>query len=332
MNVLAHQFNAISRTLSVAPMVTRTDRHCRTLMRIIAPRAVLYTEMMVADALIQDHHSRMLSFDESQHPVVVQIAGQDVSNFVAAARLAEKYGYDAININVGCPASKAYEGNFGACLMKNPQLVGELVRRTRDSVNLPVTVKCRLGIDDDDSYEFLRDFVVEMIYSEVDGIIVHARKAILTGFTTRQNRTLPPLDYDRVRKLKREFSKLHIELNGGLNSISLLDDVLTWADGVMVGRRAYEDFRFLATANNHLFSETQKDYCPIAVIDQYLPYVQKMLDSGVPLHHMTRHFSGLFHGVPGARRFRHHLSSHATQQGADIDVIYDALQAMNLVR
>ena len=313
-------------------MVTRTDRHCRTLMRIIAPRAVLYTEMMVADALIRGNHSRMLSFDESQHPVVAQLAGQDVSNFVAAARLVEKYGYDAININVGCPSSKACRGNFGACLMKNPQLVGELVRRTRDSINLPVTVKCRLGVDDYGSYEFLRNFVVEMVYSEVDGIVVHARKAILTGFTTRQNRTLPPLDYGRVRKLKREFPKLHIELNGGLNSISLLDDVLTWADGVMVGRRAYEDFQFLATAHNHLFFETQKDYCPIAVIDQYLPYVQKMLDSGIPLHHMTRHLSGLFRGVAGARRFRHHLSSHGTKQGADINVIYDGLQAMNLVR
>ena len=324
--------NTTSRTLSVAPMFARTDQHCRTLMRIVAPHVVLYTEMMVAEALIRGNHSHMLSFHESQHPVVVQIAGQDVSNFVAAAKLAEKYGYDAVNINVGCPSSKACGGYFGACLMKNPKLVSELVRRTRDNIRLPVTVKCRLGVDDYDSYEFLRNFTAEMVSSEVDGIIVHARKAILTGFTARQNRVLPPLDYDRVRKLKREFPELRIELNGGLNSIPLLDDALTWSDGVMVGRRAYEDFRFLATANNHLFSETQKDYCPIAVIDQYLPYVQKMLDSGIHLHNMTRHLSGLFRGIPGARQFRHHLSSHATKRGVGINVIYDGLKKMNLAR
>ena len=313
--------------LALAPMVRRTDRHCRALHRIIAPKAWLYTEMIVADSIVHGPAEKLLDFAEAEHPIAVQLAGRDPSVLAQVASLAERRGFDAVNLNLGCPADGAKSGTFGACLMKWPQLVASIVDRLKAEVSIPVTVKCRSGVDDLDDFEFLQEFVGSIADAGVDAVIVHARKAVLNGFSTRQNLRIPPLDYERVRRVKRAFPTLEVHLNGGLESLLSLERALAWANGVMIGRAAYREPLFMSQAHTLLFGASR----PLSareVLMAYLPYVEYELLRGTRLHRMTRHLTGLIRDIPGSARIRRHLGVASAKPGATSKVIEEVIQML----
>jgi len=315
------EFN--DKLLCVAPMMAWTDRHCRTFHRLIAPHAWLYTEMVVADAICFGRAHRLLEHGEHERPVVQQLGGNDPYLLSQASLVAEKNGFDAINLNVGCPSDRVHQGAFGACLMLQPKLVAECIKRMRDTVSIPVTVKCRLGVDDHASYGKLAEFVGYVSEAGARLFVVHARKAILTGLSPAQNRAIPPLDYDQVEQLKADFPSLAIILNGGLNDTQKVKQVLEWADGVMIGRAAYQNPGFLRELDLALYPEKQLDNFQ-SLLNQYMAYMESELDQGARLHEMTRHLFGLFHGLPGARQYRRYLSEYALLKGAGIDTFIRA--------
>jgi tRNA-dihydrouridine synthase A len=306
-------------------MMEWTDRHCRFFHRLLTRRAVLYTEMITTGAVIHGDRVRLLGFDPFEHPVALQLGGSDPKALADSARIGEEFGYREININVGCPSDRVQEGRFGACLMAEPDLVGACVAAMKAAVKLPVTVKCRIGIDDQDPEQSLDAFTQTVRAAGVDALIVHARKAWLDGLSPRENRDIPPLDYDRVYRLKRANPDLEIIINGGIGSIEDAQAHLAHVDGVMMGRAAYQEPYRLLAVDPLLFGEAAPAAAMKAAVQAYLPYVEGELAKGTRLHAITRHMLGLFRAVPGARAFRRHLSTHAVKPDAGIGVLRDAL-------
>ncbi len=312
--------------VSIAPMMDWTDRHCRFFLRLLSPSVRLYTEMVTAAALVHGDAEKLLQFDAAEHPVALQLGGSDPGMMADAAVLGAKAGYDEININVGCPSDRVQSGAFGACLMSCPEIVANCVRAMQSVVDVPVTIKTRIGIDDFDSYEFLRDFICANAEAGCDTFMVHARKAILAGLSPKENRSVPSLDYERVYKLKREFPDLAIILNGGITSIDECRSHLEHVDGVMIGRQAYHNPWFL-TELEQAFGTVAGYAVPERheVVQRMTPYIEREIAAGVELKHITRHLLGLFAGQPGARAWRRYLSENAHLPGAGIEVLHAAL-------
>lgn len=312
--------------LSVAPMMDWTDRHERFFLRLIAERALLYTEMVTTGAILFGDKQRFLQFDPLEHPVALQLGGSDREALAAAATEGQRFGYDEINLNVGCPSDRVQNGRFGACLMAEPALVKDAVAAMSGAVDLPITVKTRIGIDDQDSYGFLSDFVGEVANAGCKTFIIHARKAWLTGLSPKENREIPPLDYDRVYRLKKDFPTLRIVLNGGLKEPDQAKAVLAHVDGVMIGREAYQNPYSLLWMHRAIFDDPGLIPSRHEITRRFFPYVERELAKEVPLHSMTRHILGLFNGQKGARAWRRHLSTEAHRDHAGIDVIEEALK------
>ena len=314
---------------SVAPMMDWTDRHCRVFHRLLTQHALLYTEMVTTGALLHGDVPRHLDYSAVEHPVALQLGGSEPADMATSAKLGQDWGYDEINMNVGCPSDRVQRGTFGACLMAEPGLVAENVQAMIGAVDIPVTVKCRIGIDDQDSEAALTDFVGQV--SEIGGcerFIVHARKAWLQGLSPKENRDIPPLDYERVKRLKQQFPDLHIGINGGVKDLDTALDLLSAGlDSVMVGRAAYQDPWMLSQVDARLFGAT--DQAPQQtrheVIEAFLPYVDEQRSAGVPLHAMTRHILGLFNSQSGARLWRRYISENAPSKTAGVDVLRQAL-------
>lgn len=315
----------LDRRLAVAPMLDWTDRHCRYFLRLISRRTLLYTEMVTTGALIHGDRRRHLDFDPAERPLALQLGGSDPGDMARCARLAVDWGYDEVNINVGCPSDRVQNGRFGACLMAEPQTVAACVAAMKSAVALPVTVKTRIGIDDRDSYAELTDFVGTVAAAGCDALIVHARKAWLQGLSPRENREIPPLRYDVVRQLKRDFPALPMAINGGILTLEAAVGFLDALDGVMIGRAAYENPWMLAAADGRIFGEEAPAPTRHEVLDRYVAYVECQLAAGVPLGAMSRHILGLFQGQPGARAWRRHISEHAHRPGAGAEVLTAAL-------
>ncbi|MDR0769866.1 MAG: tRNA dihydrouridine(20/20a) synthase DusA [Burkholderiales bacterium] len=311
----------------VAPMLDWTDRHCRYFHRLLSPHARLYTEMVTAPALYYGDAARHLDFDATEHPLALQLGGSDPAMLAHAARLGARWGYDEINLNCGCPSERVQSGSFGACLMKEPTLVADCVRAMREAVPIPVTVKHRIGVDDVEDYGFVRDFVGTVHEAGCDVFIVHARNAVLSGLSPKDNREIPPLRYEVVRQLKRDFPQCVIVLNGGLTDWSAIEAQLAAGiDGVMVGRWAYHQPYCLAEAEARLFGSAMPLPTRRAVIEALIPYVKDQLRQGAALRAITRHLLGLCHGQPRARLFRQWLSDPRQLERQSVEVLYEALE------
>lgn len=311
--------------LSVAPMMDWTDRYCRSLHRILSRRARLYTEMVTTGAVIFGPRERLLGFDEAEHPVAVQLGGSDPKELAQAARICADFGYDEINLNVGCPSDRVQNGRFGACLMQEPGLVGEGVAAMKAAVSLPVTVKCRIGVDDQDTEEALNRLTDSVVAAGCDALTVHARKAWLQGLSPKENRDIPPLDYSRVYRLKQARPDLPIAINGGIKTMAEVHGHLRQVDGVMLGRVAYHEPEILLSVDRELFGEEPPVADAFEAIEAYEPYVAARLAEGVRLHAMTRHMLGLFTGRPGARAYRRHLATEGVKPTADLQTLRDAV-------
>jgi tRNA-dihydrouridine synthase A len=310
---------------SVAPMMDWTDRHCRVFHRLMTRRARLYTEMLTTGAIIHGDRGRLLGFDASEHPVALQLGGSDPHDLATAAKIGEDFGYDEINLNVGCPSDRVKDGRFGACLMAEPALVADCVEAMKRTVGVPVTVKCRIGIDDQDPEIALDALARGVVAAGADALIVHARKAWLDGLSPKQNRDIPPLDYDRVYRLKAALPDVPIIINGGIASLGEAKQHLGFVDGVMLGRAAYQEPWRLLAADPELFGEAAPHAAMKDVFEAMIPYIEGQLAQGVRLHSITRHFVGAFHAVPGARAFRRHLAENGVKPGAGVDVLRDAI-------
>ncbi len=306
-------------------MMDWTDRHCRSFHRILSRRARLYSEMVTTGALIHGPRDRLLAFAPEEHPVALQLGGSDPADLATCTRMAEDRGYDEVNLNCGCPSDRVQNGRFGACLMAEPELVAECLAAMRSDVSIPVTVKCRIGIDEQDPELSLRRFIDTVVPAGPDAIVVHARKAWLKGLSPRENRDIPPLDYDLVRRVKSERPHLTIVVNGGVTSLEATQDHLGWADGVMMGRAAYERPWLMANVDSTIFGDADPVATPEDALLRFLPYVERELAAGTHLAAMTRHVLGLFAGRPGARQFRRHISENAHKPGAGIEVLRQAL-------
>jgi len=313
--------------VSVAPMMDWTDRHCRYFMRLLSPSAMLYTEMVTAAAIHHGDHEALLAYDVSEHPLALQLGGSDPGLMAEAARRGAEFGYDEININVGCPSDRVQSGQFGACLMASPDSVADCVQAMQADVEVPVTVKTRIGIDDEDSYEFLSHFVEIVRAAGCHKFVVHARVAILDGLSPKENRSVPPLQYDRVYQLKHDNPALNIVLNGGVTGIDQVDEVLAKLDGVMIGRQAYHDPYFLARLEHH-FNPDEPLPHRRTIVEQMLPYIDKELSQGERIGRITRHMLGLFTGESGARHWRRHISENSFKDGAGTEVLTEALERM----
>lgn len=312
-------------TLSVAPMMDWTDRHCRAFHRTLTRRTLLYTEMITTGAILHGDRERHLAFGEAEHPVALQLGGSDAAALAECARIAAGYGYDEINLNCGCPSDRVSSGSFGACLMASPDVVARAVEAMRGAITLPVTVKHRIGIDELDSYEHLQHFVRTVAAAGCETFIVHARKAWLSGLSPKENREIPPLRYDVVRRLKADFPGLTVVLNGGLLSLEVAADALAWADGAMIGRAAYGTPYLLAAADRDIFGEAVTPPTRREAIEAYLPHVAAELRAGQPLLRMMKHTLGLFAGQPGARHWKRTLSERGHRPGAGLEVVREAL-------
>jgi len=309
-------------------MMDWTDRHCRFFLRQISRHARLYTEMITAPALLHGDVPRHLDFDPAEHPLALQLGGSDPALLAHAARLGERWGYDEINLNCGCPSERVQTGSFGACLMREPELVAQCVRAMRDAIALPVTVKHRIGLDADEEYGFVRDFVGTVADAGCDVFIVHARNAVLKGLSPKENREVPRLRYEVVHRLKREFPALTFVLNGGLTTWTAIERELERVDGVMLGRAAYHDPMMLAPVDWRLFGGDQSPPTRASVLRALVPYVAAQHARGVPLRSIARHMLGLYHGMPGGRRFRQLLSDAARLQDAGPELLIEALDAV----
>ena len=315
----------LSRRFCVAPMMDWSDRHCRYFHRLLTRRTLLYTEMLTTGAIIHGDRARLLGFSPAEHPVALQLGGSAPSALAASARIGEDFGYDEINLNVGCPSDRVQEGRFGACLMAEPALVGDCIAAMKAAVRVPVTVKCRIGIDEQDPDSALDALVAAVRAAGADAVIVHARKAWLKGLSPRENRDVPPLDYDRVHRLKAAHPDLSVVLNGGLASVEQALALQGRLDGVMLGRAAYQEPWRLLAVDPQVFGEPAPVTSAKAALEALIPYIEDELALGTRLHAITRHVIGLFHAVPGARAFRRHLATEAVMPGADARVLRDAL-------
>jgi len=302
-------------------MMEWTDRHCRYFLRLISRRTFLYTEMVTAEAVLYGNRERVLGFSREEHPVGLQLGGSDPEKLAAASKIGAEYGYDEINLNIGCPSDRVQSGRFGACLMAEPDLVASCVAAMGEAADLPITVKCRIGIDDQDAEESLDRFIDRVAQAGARTFIVHARKAWLKGLSPKENRDVPPLDCERVFRLKQRRADLEIVLNGGIGSLAEACMHLPRVDGVMLGRAAYADPYLLAEVDGALFGSNERPPSRLEVLDAFVPYVEAELSGGARLNQMTRHILGLFHGQPRARAFRRHLAENAHLDGAGSEVL-----------
>ena len=312
--------------LSVAPMMKITDRHCRTFLRCITQRTLLYTEMVTTGAILKGDRARWLAYSPAEKPLALQLGGDDPLALGECARLAEDMGYDEVNLNVGCPSPRVQNGNFGACLMEQPERVADAVSMMRSLVKIPVTVKHRIGVDQLDRYEDMAHFVEVVAAAGCDRFIVHARKAWLDGLSPKQNRTVPPLRYKDVHRLKREFPDLLVEINGGFTDLDRVEQQLSFVDGVMIGRAADSDPYLLAPVDQRLFGDIATSIpSRREVAELMFPYIEEWLGRGEPLHRITRHMLGLFTAQPGARAWRRVLSQHSADHTLGLEVLHEAL-------
>lgn len=309
----------------MAPMLDWTDRHCRYFLRLISRQVLLYTEMVTTGAILHGDRSRLLDFDPSEHPLAIQLGGSEPPALAECARIAEDWGYDEINLNVGCPSDRVQRGRFGACLMAEPELVAECVAAMGQAVSLPVTVKTRIGVDDRDSWDELAYFIRTVADAGCQTFIIHARKAWLSGLSPKENREVPPLRYDVAARVKAEFPDLEILLNGGIQTLDEAESHLRIFDGVMIGRAAYHNPYLLAEADARLFGAREPSLTRQEIIAAMLPYIQQGLERGHRLHAYTRHLLGLFHGQPGGRIWRRRLGEAATRPGAGVEALLQAL-------
>ncbi|NPV25204.1 tRNA dihydrouridine(20/20a) synthase DusA [Bradyrhizobium aeschynomenes] len=310
---------------SVAPMMDWTDRYCRVFHRLLSRRALLYTEMVTTGAVIHGDRARLLGFDASEHPVALQLGGSDPADLATSAEIGEEFGYDEINLNVGCPSDRVKDGRFGACLMAEPALVAACVAAMKRVVRIPVTVKCRIGIDDQDPEVALDALADAVVDSGADALIVHARKAWLNGLSPKENRDIPPLDYDRVYRLKARLPHVPVIINGGITSIAAARGHLAHVDGVMLGRAAYQEPWRLLDVDPVLFSEAAPHQTMKGALAALEPYIERQIGQGARLHAITRHLVGAYHAVPGARAFRRHLAERGVKPDAGIEVLREAV-------
>jgi tRNA-dihydrouridine synthase A len=318
----------LTHRFSVAPMLDCTDRHCRYLLRLLSAHALLYTEMVTTGALLHGNPERFLRHAAAEYPLALQLGGSDPAALSECARFGEDFGYDEINLNVGCPSDRVQSGRFGACLMAEPALVAECIAAMNHAVSVPVTVKTRIGIDDRDSYEELARFISSVQEAGCDTFVIHARKAHLQGLSPKENRTVPPLNYEFVWRIKQEFPSLTIVVNGGIESLEQAVSQLEKVDGVMIGRAAYHNPWLLTQVDAQIFHDPHPIPSREAVVQQMIPYIERELRRGSPLKHITRHMLGLFQGVPGARHWRRHLSENGLRAGAGSEVVIKALEQL----
>ncbi|WP_286295467.1 tRNA dihydrouridine(20/20a) synthase DusA [Vibrio apostichopi] len=314
-----------SNRLSVAPMLDWTDRHCRYFHRLLSQQTLLYTEMVTTGAILHGKGD-FLEYNEQEHPLALQLGGSNPVDLAACAKLAGERGYDEVNLNVGCPSDRVQNGRFGACLMAEPELVADCVSAMKEVTDIPITVKTRIGIDDQDSYEFLTKFVSTV--SEKGGceqFTIHARKAWLSGLSPKENREIPPLDYDRAYQIKKDFSDLVIAVNGGITTLEQTKEHLQHLDGVMVGREAYHSPFILAEVDQQIFGLDTPIKKRSQVVEEMYPYIERELSNGASLGHISRHMLGLFQSMPGARQWRRYISENAHKKGAGIEVVQTAL-------
>jgi len=317
---------SVKHLFSVAPMLDWTDKHCRYFHRLLSGNALLYSEMVTTGAILYGNRPRHLQFNLEEHPVALQLGGSDPVDLALCAKIGEDFGYSEINLNVGCPSDRVQNGRFGACLMAEPELVARCVAQMKQAVQIPVTVKCRIGIDDRDSYAELLHFIDTVANAGCETFIVHARKAWLSGLSPKQNRDIPPLRYDVVLQLKQDFPALNIIINGGITNLDTSIELLNSVDGVMLGREVYHNPYLLAEVDSRIFKDNHAIKSRQEVIFALLPYVESQLQSGIRLNCIARHLLGLFHGMNGARAWRRHLSENANKPGANHQVLLDALE------
>lgn len=318
------------KLFAVAPMIDWTDRHCRYLHRQLSSHAVLFTEMVVADAIIHGPRERLLGHHLSEHPVTLQVGGSNPAKLSEAVKIAADFAYDEINLNVGCPSDRVQSGTFGACLMKTPDLVADCVAAMKQVTALPVTVKCRIGVDDQQPEEVLPEFLAKVVAAGSDAVWIHARKAWLQGLSPKENREVPPLDYDLVYAMKRENPHVFIGINGGIQDLIQTRQHLEHVDGVMLGRAAYQNAGLLTGVDAAIYGEAEREFDWNGLRDTMMAYADEVIASGGRLHHVTRHMVGLFQGYAGARRFRQILSSEATKPTSDPAIIATAFEAVDL--
>lgn len=311
---------------SVAPMLDWTDRHCRYFHRLLSRRARLYTEMLTTGAVIHGDRARLMGFDPFEQPVALQLGGSSPDDLARSAKIVEDFGYAEVNLNVGCPSDRVQNGAFGACLMRRPDLVADCVKAMKDAVALPVTVKCRIGVDDQNPERALFDMAGHCVEAGADALFVHARKAWLKGLSPKENRDIPPLDYPLVHRLKRAFPDTPVAINGGLTTLAEAQEQLTVMDGVMIGRAAYHDPGLLLAVDPALFDTPARFADGFAAVEAFLPYIERELARGEKLSNITRHMLGLFAGLPGARSFRRRLALEAVRPGAGPEVLVGAMQ------
>jgi tRNA-dihydrouridine synthase A len=316
-----------NRRISVAPMMDWTDRHCRYFHRLLSPSALLYTEMVTTGALLHGDLERHLAFNPEEHPVALQLGGSDPADLARCSEIAEEWGYDEVNLNVGCPSDRVQRGRFGACLMKEPELVRDCLAAMRDAVSIPVTVKTRLGVDDLYDYDYFRRFVDTVREAGVDVFIAHARRAWLSGLSPKQNRDVPPLDHDWVYRLKQESPELTVIINGGVDSLEAVETHLEHVDGVMIGRAAYHSPWLLAECQATLLGGGGPGN-PADLIGPMTAYLESLVENDVPVKYATRHVLGLFQGRPGARIWRRYLSENAFRDDRNAAILEEALDAM----
>lgn len=317
------------RRICVAPMLDWTDRYCRYFLRLISQHSLLYTEMITTGALLHGDTNHHLSYDEAEHPVALQLGGSDPRALAACAKIAAQFGYDEINLNCGCPSDRVQKGRFGACLMKEPALVAQCIAAMKDAVDIPVTLKHRIGVDNQTSHAQLEDFVGINKEAGCAAFIVHARNALLQGLSPKDNRTIPPLIYNSVYRLKNSFPDSEFIINGGINNIEQITSHLQQVDGVMLGREAYHNPYLLAEMDILFFAHTEPAKTRLEILENFLPFAECALASGAQLHHLSRHILGLFHGQPGARKFRRLISEKAHQNNASIEVLVEGLDMMS---
>lgn len=318
--------DTLNRRFTVAPMMDWTDRHCRYFHRILSKHAVLYTEMVTTGALIHADPERFLRFNQEEHPVALQLGGSNAKELALCTKMAEDYGYDEVNLNVGCPSDRVQNNMIGACLMAHPTLVSECLSEMQSAVSIPVTVKHRLGIDDMDSYEELHQFVETVQESGCNVFIIHARKAILQGLSPKENRDIPPLKYEWVYQIKQAFPELEIHINGGIKTIDECKTHLQHVDGVMLGREAYQNPYLLSEVDQAFYADSRSQISRKAAAMAMLPYIEDQLSQGAALNHILRHMLGLFHAQRGGKQFRRFISENAHKPGATIDVLLEALE------
>jgi tRNA-dihydrouridine synthase A len=318
--------NYLSRTVSIAPMMEWTDRHCRYFLRLISHHVLLYTEMVTTGALIHGNRERFLAYDSSEHPLALQLGGSNPKELALCTRMAEDYGFDEVNLNVGCPSNRVQSGCFGACLMREPELVAECVAAMNQAVQLPVTVKTRIGVDEQDSYELLSQFINMVAQAGCRTFIIHARKAWLQGLSPKENREIPPLRYEVVHAIKRDFPQLEVVINGGITTLEEIQGHLKWIDGVMIGRAVYHNPYLLAQIDQHFYGDFHPLLTRHEIIEGFLPYMEQQLIQNISLSSMTRHILGIFQGQSGSRVWRRHLSENAHRSGSGTEIIREALR------